>query len=526
MRRVGPTSAVAALALASLTIALSAAVAVAQDVLVVTPREFAPALDAWKQHRKAQGLGVVVKEPGDDVAATVRAVHRASEGKLRFVMLVGDVEHVPCAWSEAQSIGGFEGFGIDEKIPNDNALADFDGDSLPDVAIGRVPADTPEEARAYLARVVAYEQDRDFGTWRRRLNVVAGTGGFGPLQDAALETLTKQFLTRNVPPSVEVTATYANVLSPWCPPPAEFADYTVRRYSEGALVVAYVGHGSARSVDRVRLRDQSFPILGAEEVKRIDAAHGAPVAVFIACSTGKLDGPADCLAEDLLRRPRGPIAVIASSRVSTPYSNGVISKELLDSLYSVRAVTTGELLVSVKRRLRGDATGDAAREQLEKMAAAFYDKSDERRTRDRIDHLALYNLFGDPTARIAHPQVLEISAPAEIVAGSKARVAADVPYPGRALVELVARRDTRVDQPPVKRTAEDYRDVYERAQHPPIARVERLVETGRVEFDLEVPEGARPGEYCVRFFLEGSPEGASGAAMGGRDVTLRAAAVR
>jgi len=501
---------------ASLLAFLLAAPALAQDVLVVAPKEFDESIAAWKTYREGQGLKVAVREPADDVGAIVKETYAKSAKSLRFVMLVGDVEKVPCAVRPRQATGVVAQMDSDPNIASDAPWADVDADGVPDVAIGRVPAHSADEAKAYLARVVAYETNADFGRWRDKLNVVAGTGGYGPIVDAAIENLTRGLLSA-LPPTVDVSMTYANPLSPYCAPPAEFADYAVRRWNEGALVVAYVGHGSTRNVDAVHVGNDSYPILGMAEVGKIAAEHGAPVSVFVACSTGHIDGDRDCLAEALVKRPAGPIAVIASSRVSSPYSNGIVAKELLDALYVVEAKTTGELLVAVKRRLLDAPAGDAVRDRIEKIAQAMFEKSPENRRLDRADHLLLYNLLGDPCARIARPTKIDVAAPGEIAAGATLHVTGRAAEGGAAVVELVRRKD----QPPklsggVRTSADDFRVPYEAANSHGVAKVEVDVKAGEFAVDVPVPADAPLGPCAVRVYVVGK----TSAAAGGVDLTL------
>jgi len=414
---------------ASFALLVLATSALAQDVLVVAPKEFDASLAVWKRHREKQGLAVAVREPGSDVGATVRDAYEKSGKKLRFVVLVGDVENVPCAIATRQAHGPIDGVEPDPDIATDATYADVDGDGVPDLSLGRIPADTVGEAAAYFDRVIAYETDTDFGEWRRKLNVVAGAGGFGPMVDMALEKLSNDLLSR-VTPAVDVTMTYANPFSPYCPPPAEFADYTVRRWNEGALVVAYVGHGSSRNVDTCRVGKDAYPILGMDQVKLVEAQHGAPISIFVACSTGHIDGARDCLAEEMVKRPKGPIAVIASSRVSSPYSNGVVAKEMLDALYVGDAPTVGEMLTQMKKRILDATPGDAMREQLEKLAAAMYEKDAAKRRLDRADHLLLYNLLGDPCIRIARPAPTKVEAPATVAPGTTLHVTGHADFDG------------------------------------------------------------------------------------------------
>ena len=496
-----------------LLLALGAAAA-AQDVLVVAPEAWRPALGEWLERRAAQGRSVAVRPPEEDLAALVRRIHGEGGGGLRFVLLLGDVDRVPCAHRPGETIAPHE---RDPRIATDHLLADLDGDLLPDLAVGRLPAHSADEAAAMLARGLAYEASRDFGPWRSRVNVIAGVGGFGMLQDWALELAARTFLTRNVPDAARLSVTWASVGSPYCPPPEEFADVALERFNEGALLVAYLGHGHSQSLDRVRDGDRTWPIFGADRVGRLQAGHGAPLAVFIACSTGQFDAARDCLAEAMLRAPGGPVAVLAASRVSMPYANGVFAKELLDALYAGGAPTAGELLLLAKRRLVDPAPGDEGRARIETLAAAFYQGDEALRRKERVEHLFLYNLFGDPTLALARPAEASVDCAAEVARGGRLKVAGTCPgRAGEALVELLAPRG----RTPAPRRSDDraeWRRAYREANRWEVAAARAPVADGAFRAELHVPADLEPGTYAVRVFVEGP----AGAASAGRKVEVR-----
>ncbi len=495
-------------------LALTASTALAQDVLVVAPKEFHAALKSWLQHRKAQGYEIAVRAPTDDTRALVREVHEESGEKLRFVLLLGDVQHVPCRYVPAVII---RKWGRATRIATDNPYADLDDDEVPDLAIGRLPADSVEEARSMLERVVAFEQNADQSSWRRKLNIITGTGGFGQMADLALEMLARQLLKERVPPAYEVTLTYAKPDSPFCAPPAEFADTVVERINEGALVVAYVGHGNSETVDSFFHGPKRYPIFNVDHVESVAARKGPPLTLFVACSTGQYDTGRDCLAELVLKRPRGPIGVIASSRVSTPYSNGILAKEVMDQLFRERAPTAGELLMQAKRRLMEPLEGDKQRALLETMAASFYEKSAQKRADDRAEHLHLYQLFGDPCMRIPYPDALELEIPDQVEAGKGLRFAGRAPFAGTLELELTAARDIAYTRPRTKkRTDEDFRRVYDAANNRTVARTALRVEAGAFEGTLPVPPDLAPGTYIARVFAAGN----KATAVGGRRIKV------
>jgi len=447
----------------------------AQRVLVLTPESFRPALERWQRHREEQGFKVTVQSPGSEVDVKGFA----------YMLLLGDVEQVPCRFRPGEIIKRWE---RNPRIANDTETADLDGDGLPDLAVGRLPARSREAAAALLAKVLAYEKDTDFSSWRRRVNVIAGVGGFGKVQDWAIERVATRLLTNNVPLQFELHVTYCNPKSAFCPPPEEVAATALQRFNEGALIVTYLGHGNRMSLDTLRFQDRRYRIFGWKDVGQLSARHGSPIAVLIACSTGHLDGP-DCLAELMLRQPKGPVAVIASSRVSMPYGNGIFAKE--------------DALMRAKRRLVHAAKDDADRGFIE-MLATPYQPDPKLRAKERAEHAYLYNLFGDPTMRVALPASARIDASRS---GDKLNVTGHSQVDGEALIEVVSRRTP--DRPPrTGDTTEAFRKAYEGANHRQVASTAVRTKAGSFQASLALP--AR-GKYILRVFVSGENGTAAGA---------------
>jgi hypothetical protein len=493
---------------------LLASAAVAQDVLVVAPKEFQRALGPWRRQRAKQGHDVVVRTPRDDMRGLVKEVHAASKGKLRFVLLLGDVKYVPCGYVACPVLKPYERDW--KRVATDNLTADVDGDMQPDVAIGRLPADSWQEAAALLARALAYEANDDYGPWRRRINVIAGVGGFGLFQDMALEQVTAKFLKENVPETYDLHVTYGNPSSPFCPPPGKIKEITLERFNEGALFVTYLGHGSPRRLDAIRYKGRVHRILEEDDLYSLESRHGAPIAFFVACSTGHFDGAPDCLAEIAVKRPAGPIAVIAASRVSMPYANAVVAKEVLEAALQDRCATLGEAFLQAKRRLVPPRHEDEGRKFIDFLAMGYKWRETERAA-ERAEHLHLYNLIGDPTLRLPHPAVAEVTCAEQAAPGAKLAVTVATPVAGGATIELVEERT------PVRpaRTGDDEADFarcYALANAWVRAETTATVGGKPVTAALEIPDDAAPGRYLVRVYVTGK----GGAAAGVRAITIRA----
>ena len=510
------------------TLALCAAPAEPPDAVVVCPSAFLPALEPWIEHRRAQGHRLAfVSNELSDAEIRMRLRHAARAGALKYVLLVGDA--VPTAgadsdWRarstpvhrvEAKVVAGW---GSEPEIAADNWYADLDDDLVPDVAIGRLPADSPAELAHLVRRILEYEHSRDAGMWRRRINLVAGIGGFGSLVDTVVEMATKRFLTDGIPASYATTMTYASWQSPFCPDPRRFRAVAIERFNEGCLFWVYLGHGSARRLDDVRVPGAVAPILNARDAAALRCRRGAPIALLLSCYAGAFDQPDDCLAEQMLRAPGGPVAVICGSRVTMPYGMAVLSDALMCELFQHHRPTLGEVFLYAKRQMATESDGElgSTRQMLDALGAAFSPTGDRLRD-ERIEHLALFNLLGDPLLRLRYPDAVDLEVEPTVVAGRRLEVAGSCTADGSGVVELVCRRD-RMRRALPERHRFVPTDAFLRSLHQTYREANDRVwvrqpvdcRGGRFQVALAIPTEAR-GPCYVRVFLAGRDNAAMGA---------------
>jgi hypothetical protein len=148
------------------------------EYLLIAPRAFLGAAQPLVELRRAQGLRSravaleeIVQEFGHGEAhpAAVKefleyAHQRWSAPALRYVLLLGDATYDP---------KDFLHTGVADRVPalmvktsylwtaSDPSFARVNGDDLlPDLAIGRLPAASVDEARVMIGKVVAFEQGR------------------------------------------------------------------------------------------------------------------------------------------------------------------------------------------------------------------------------------------------------------------------------------------------------------------------------------------------------------------------------
>jgi hypothetical protein len=99
-------------------------------------------------------------------------------------------------------------------------------------------------------------------------------------------------------------------------------------------------------------------------------------------------------------------------------------------------------------------------------------------------------------------------------------VTGTAPGPGRVLVEIARRRDTVV---PIgsRKSVEEWRETYARANDLVVARGEAKVAAGEFRVEIDVPADAKPGPGYVRTWFGPDPAGgAVRGAAGGRYVEI------
>lgn len=494
----------------------------AVDTVVVCSDELRPAMTPWIDYRQAQGHGLRCIAPlatAEETRAQVEDICRREP--VRYVVLVGDSA---ANGSARNTVPTFTipakvniHWGPERELASDSGYADADRNGVPDLAVGRLTADTPAELATMIQKIIAYEQCPNDAGWRRKVNFIAGVGGFGAVADTLLELSAKRLITSGIPAGYVTSMTHASWRSPYCPAPRQFRSTVIERLNEGCLFWVYFGHGQSRSLDRLYTpSNRAYEILHCADVPAMQCRHGAPIALFLSCYSGAFDQPEDCLAEEMLRAPTGPVAIAASSRVSMPYGMTVLGTNLLKACFIDRAPTLGELFLAANRRTLTDARDEPEAKMLdtlaEKLNPAGTSAADERAETTQV-----FNLLGDPLLRIAHPAELPLSGPREILAGKSITLQGTAPFAGRCKLELVVRRDrltfrapSRADFDNTPEAEDAYQEVYQRANDPRLATSELDVAAGKFTATIDVPENS--SGYChVRASIDGREQFALGA---------------
>jgi hypothetical protein len=500
----------------------------APDVAVVCPEEFHTALAPWLAHRRQQGRRIVLLSNAgtqEQIRGELESV--AARGSLAFVVLVGDAD--PAAERDAalrkrcvptQHVASKVGvkWGSEKALAADNFYADLDAahDGAPDVAIGRLTADNPQQLALIVKKIIAYENSTDMGLWRRKVNFVAGVGGFGALADTIIETGAKLVITDGVPPCYATTMTYGSWQSPYCPAPSQFQQATLDRLNEGSLFWVYIGHGQRRYLDTIQVPGKRYPIMSVGDIRRMKSAAGSPIALFLACYTGAFDEPQDCIAEEMLRAEGAPIAAICGSRVTMPYAMAVMGSEMMQECFVRRRATVGEIVMYAKRSML-DAKGTAPNRALLDSIAAAVSPKGVKPADERAEHVQLFNLIGDPLLRLPQSAALTLEGPKFANPGDEIEVSGGAPCAGSCTLELIVRRDRIREAVPgraryeeTSEAIESYNAAYRMANDPVLATEELKLAAGAFKARLKIPANAE-GPCHLRAFVAGEKSSALGA---------------
>jgi hypothetical protein len=257
--------------------------------------------------------------------------------------------------------------------------------------------------------------------------------------------------------------------------------------------------------------------LDCGDMSELHCAVSAPLAMFLACYTAAFDSPQRCLADELLRAPGGPVAVIGGSRTTMPYAMTVFGSEMIDQCFRDRASTIGEAMLGAKCRMirAGQAGWDSRRLLMDALAKAASPPGSDLAA-ERFEHLQLFNLIGDPLLTLRFPKEMEVTAERSALAGDRIPISGHAPCDGRCTIELVSEHDAG-EGTALRQKFDDSDDAlaayqwrYRAMNHPPQAAVETAVERGKFAATLPIPENSA-GRFKIRAFVAGKCDCAAGA---------------
>jgi hypothetical protein len=319
------------------------------DYLVIAPRAFLETAQPLLERRTGQGLssrGVSLEEitaefgHGQESAEAIRsflsyAYHSWRRPSPRYVLLLGDStvdprrflstswpSPLPALWTKTSYMW----------TVSDPALGAVNGEDLvPDLAIGRLPAATVEEAQRLVAKVLAWEESgQDLGG---AAVLVADNPDQGGDFEANVEDIRTSFLSGRPTTTLKLSELGAGTRGA-----------ILGAFDEGASLMSYVGHGGTTvwASENV-LNDWDMPSLRAQSRQ--------PLLLTMDCLNGYFVTPnLDSLPEALLKAEgRGVVAAFSPSGLSLDGPAHEYHRAVMAELASGQHARLGDAILAAQR---------------------------------------------------------------------------------------------------------------------------------------------------------------------------------
>lgn len=373
------------------------------DMLVIYYDEFEPAAIKFADHRRAHSSLDVIAVPvsqvfeefsgGSKDPTAIRDFARMIYGRdprFQYLMLMGDATYdylnkfpeVPYhnfipAFESEESLDPIRSFPSDDYFA---LLDESEGSDLfgaIDIAVGRIPVSTAEEAIAIIEKIIHYDKNPStLGDWRQRVVLVADDED-GNIHLNQADGLASRKTQEH--PELNINKIYLDAYPQESTPGGDrypaVNDEIDLYMKKGALTITYMGHGGQNGWTQER-------VLGINQAQSYDNLDNMPLFITATCSFAGYDEPSFTTAgEHLLTNPNGgAIALMTTVRAVYSGSNERLTDSVLKRIYNPDA--TGEYLsiAEILRRAKNNGL-------------------------DSIDiNARKFTLLGDPSIQLAFPR--------------------------------------------------------------------------------------------------------------------------
>jgi hypothetical protein len=261
-------------------------------------------------------------------------------------------------------------FTLDPSISDDMYV--LFGDTL-GMIISRLPVRSTSEADVVLNKIIDYEKEPEFGTWKNLITLVADDEWErNGVIDALWEYHTRdtEILAKShIPPSFNLSKVYL-MEYPFDQNggKSQAEEAIINSFNSGSLIINYIGHGNPDQWAHESVFKR------AQDIPRLNNKRKLPLVYMASCELGFFFSPyGEGMSEELLRAEgKGAVATISALLKVTPVPNAELNYKVYDLLL-YDSLSVGEALFVAKR------------------------------TREPNGNDREYALFGDPVMRLGIP---------------------------------------------------------------------------------------------------------------------------
>ncbi|MBN2104534.1 type IX secretion system sortase PorU [bacterium] len=331
------------------------------DMIIITPQVFIEQADRLKQMReKYDALSVKVVDIQDvydefgwgltDPTAIrdFMICAWAWEKRPQYLLLFGDGTYIYKDSNENDLKNWIPPYELDEDDEEMASAVDdwyvrvSGDDSEPDLAIGRLPVQTEEEARLIVNKIIQYETENHFGLWRTVITLLSDDVRKGSEQNLSSEKThteaSESLAAYTIPPHMNIRKIYLTeyeevIQTDGRRKPGAKADL-FEQINLGTVMVNYIGHGN----ENVWAHEQA--LLQPGDLELFVNPEKLPLMYGATCTFARFDfEDQQSLAENvLLIEGGGSIASIGATRSCFADQNEALNKSFIDEILNSQSV--------------------------------------------------------------------------------------------------------------------------------------------------------------------------------------------
>ena len=256
-----------------------------------------------------------------------------------------------------------------------------DPQALLNIAVGRMPVKTLEEATTVVDKLYSYVENKDMGPWRNRVMIIADDAANGSFMEQSNETV--DALKANGGENYVYNHVYIDAFNKIG---GKYPDARTKMYDglkEGVIYASYLGHAAPTTWTGEGL------LLLPDLENNFYYKH-YPVMFTGTCEFTRWDSPSVSGGEMLYLNGRGGvIAMFTSARTTGIATNGNVARSLSD--YMFRPEADGSM----------PRLGDVMKNSKNAMLNFTYSGGGKANVKD-VNQMK-YMLIGDPAMRAAYP---------------------------------------------------------------------------------------------------------------------------